>query len=321
MDTSGLATVSDGRPVLLRISDLVIGGSPRLGGVDDEHVRLLAELTQQLPPILVHRRTMRVLDGVHRVRAAQLRGHARIEAEFHDGNEQEAFLLAVERNIAHGLPLSLTDRKAAAARILAAWPHRSDRAIAASTGLSDRTVRTIRQRSNAGSSQSNARVGQDGRVRPMSTVEGRLRAWEIMRARPETALRAVAESAGVSLGTVHDVRERMRRGENPVPARQASAAAPPTAPPPRQPAKPAAPSRTRDVRTTLDRLRRDPSLRFTENGRSMLRWLGTHTIAVEDWQDLLAGTPAHCAEMIADLAWHTADAWQRFARELEQRES
>jgi hypothetical protein len=318
MDTTGLATVSDRRPVLLRIGDLVIDGSPRLGGVDEDHVRLLAELTQQLPPILVHRRTMRVLDGVHRVRAAQLKGHGTIEAEFHDGNEQEAFLLAVERNVAHGLPLSLTDRKAAAARILAAWPHRSDRAIAASTGLSDRTVRTIRQRSNAGSSQSNARVGQDGRVRPMSTVEGRLRAWEIMRDRPGTALRAVAESAGVSLGTVHDVRERMRRGESPVPARQANAAAPSA--PPRQPAKPATPARSRDVRTTLERLRRDPSLRFTENGRSMLRWLGTHTIAVEDWQDLLASTPAHCTEMIAELAWHTADAWQRFARELEQRE-
>ncbi|MEV0372122.1 hypothetical protein AB0I10_20205 [Streptomyces sp. NPDC050636] len=48
--------------------------SPRTAGESSDHVRKLAELTTPLPPIVVHRPTMRVVDGMHRVRAAVLRG-------------------------------------------------------------------------------------------------------------------------------------------------------------------------------------------------------------------------------------------------------
>src|SRR4051794_13870261 len=80
--------------------------SPRQSGEDDEHIRVLAESATRLPPIIVHRATMRVIDGMHRVGAAQLRGDETIEARFFDGTSQEAFILAVRSNITHGRPLS-----------------------------------------------------------------------------------------------------------------------------------------------------------------------------------------------------------------------
>ena len=60
-------------PVTVPVSSLLSGDSPRLAGENLEHVQLLA-VVQGLPPILVHRSTMRVIDGMHRLRAAKLRG-------------------------------------------------------------------------------------------------------------------------------------------------------------------------------------------------------------------------------------------------------
>ncbi|MDW5328858.1 ParB/RepB/Spo0J family partition protein [Plantactinospora sp. KLBMP9567] len=141
---------ADQRPTaLLEVAGLGIADSPRLAGEDPEHVRLLAGIEASLPPILVHLPTMRVVDGVHRLRAAQLRGDERIKAVFFDGDAEAAFVRAVEENNAHGLPLSLPDREAAAARIVASHPHWSDRAIAAATGLAARTVAGIRSRGGA----------------------------------------------------------------------------------------------------------------------------------------------------------------------------
>ena len=76
-----------GDRVHLPIEELLPADSPRLEGEDLEHIRSLAELTDELPPILVHRQTMRVIDGMHRMKAAMLRGERTIEATFYDGNE------------------------------------------------------------------------------------------------------------------------------------------------------------------------------------------------------------------------------------------
>ncbi|WP_214415751.1 ParB/RepB/Spo0J family partition protein [Sphaerisporangium fuscum] len=118
--------------MLVAVSDLLPADSPRLEGENPDHVRLLAESEEEFPPIVVHRPTMRVVDGMHRLRAAVLRGAERVRVLFIDGvDEADLFVLAVEANIAHGLPLTLADRRAAAARIVASKPQFSDRAIAA----------------------------------------------------------------------------------------------------------------------------------------------------------------------------------------------
>jgi hypothetical protein len=143
-----------GMVTLVPISALVVDGSPRSAGADSGHIRLLAELSGTLPPITVHRPTMRVIDGMHRVRAAMLNGRSEIEARLLDCDENVAFVLAVKANVTHGLPLSQADRAAAAERIILDNPQWSDRAVAAAAGLSDKTVSRIRASSSAERPQS-----------------------------------------------------------------------------------------------------------------------------------------------------------------------
>ncbi|RMI32502.1 ParB/RepB/Spo0J family partition protein, partial [Actinomadura harenae] len=236
------AEAPEGEEVRVTIASLQPADSPRLRGVDHEHVLRMAGVDAPLPPILVHRPTMRVIDGMHRLRAAKLRGDTEIEAIFFDGSAAEAFARAVELNIAHGLPLTLADRRAAAARILAAEPQASDRMVAARTGLSARTVAAVR-RSTARIPQTNTRVGADGRERPVSGARGRRLAARIISDRPEASLREVARTAGISLSTAHDVRRRLREGRDPVPGGGGT-------PPQSDPVRTGAPSPAAPVRTS-----------------------------------------------------------------------
>ncbi|MFV2088340.1 hypothetical protein [Micromonospora sp. LOL_021] len=59
--------------------------SPRLAGLNDEHLHLLTQTDTAFPPILVHRNTMRALDGVCRLHAAMLRGQKTVDAVFFHG--------------------------------------------------------------------------------------------------------------------------------------------------------------------------------------------------------------------------------------------
>lgn len=133
------------------------------------------------------------------------------------------------------------------------------------------------------------RIGRDGTRRPLSSIEGRRSAGELIKARPHTPLRQIAKEAGISLGTAADVRSRVLRGEDPVP--QGRTHAPPASAAARRtvstvtaelPAAPAAravePPTQRDVAAMMRILRSDPSLRFSEGGRSLLRWLSGHVI-------------------------------------------
>ncbi len=197
--------------------------SPRLNGEDKSHIVRLAETETSLPPILVDRRTMRVIDGMHRLMAASLLGRETIDVIFFDGNETDVFLRAVQENITHGLPLSQADRRAAAERIITSHPHLSDRAIGHSAGLAAKTVAAIRKSSSDEIPQSNARVGRDGKVRPLDSGAGRRRAAELLAQQPDASLRDVARAAGISPATVLDVRKRLERGESPVPGKPANA--------------------------------------------------------------------------------------------------
>ncbi|PYC83796.1 hypothetical protein C7C46_08610 [Streptomyces tateyamensis] len=341
------------------------GDSPRFTPVDEGYAARLAAAGGELPPILVHRATMRVIDGAHRLRAAELRGDRTIAVEYFDGTLDAAFLRAVESKTrpgteSGGLPLSVAERKAAAERIVRHRPELSDRSIARSAGLSAKTVGEIRRRSVGLGGGQKARLGRDGRLRPVDPHEGRRRVLQVLSERPGASLREIAQAAGVSLGTAHGVRSRMDRGEE-LPAAEASAPAPVvrlpgTVPPPRdgsaalrpsvgraqphrrlpgavQPppsARPfAAPRRApaprplvlraSDAFAGLGVLRRDPSVKFTDQGRALLLWLHRRLISVSATERELQNIPPHLVPVVADLALECAAGWRELAEQLRHR--
>lgn len=306
-------TSSAGQVQMVPVDELLPGDSPRVCGEDAEHVRILAESPDELPPIVVQRTTMRVIDGMHRLRAAIARGDREIAVEYFDGSAADAFVRAVRENTSHGLPLSRVDRKAAARRIIRTHAALSDRAIAAVVGLSPPTVGTIRRRMADGDPEADTRVGKDGRVRPLRAVDGRLRVSEIISARPDAPLREVARDANVSLSTAHDVRRRVHRGESPVPGRSAPAGT--RLPSPRRPRKPEPVDRGASA---LEALRRDPSLRFTDAGRALLQWIGAQAIRDQP-ERVVNAIPEHCTEIMLVLARRCAEAWTRLGNDLEKR--
>jgi ParB-like nuclease domain len=310
--------------VHVSVADLSVAGSPRVSGESREHVQLLAETDAELPPIIVHHATMQVIDGVHRLRAAQLRGEERIPVRFFFGDERDAFILAVKSNVAHGLPLSLADRKAAALRIITFYPQWSDRMIASISGIASRTVSDIRKQQRDEQARDDVRVGRDGRVRPINGSDRRVQASELMIENPHLSLRQVARAVGISPETARDVRHRLHRGLDPVPTRQnkprlderVQVGHRRTSPLPR-----AGRSRAAQVDTAavIERLRADPALRFTETGRILLRLLHIHFIEVGDWERVSANLPLHCSAIVAHLARECAEMWQELADQVEQK--
>ena len=313
--------------VAVPVASLHAGDSPRLQGEDKAHIARLAEIDVLLPPILVHRRSMRVIDGMHRLMAAVLNGQETINVQYYDGSESNVFLRAVEANVTHGLPLSLADRRAAAAKIVRSHPHMSDRSISELAGLANKTVAAIRRAADTGPLL-HSRVGRDGRVRPLNGALGRERAAALMARYPDASLREVARGAGVSPGTVRDVRRRLQYGDEPAPARHKGAdpghdAAGQDRPSPSQ-ARPAqAPAQVSAQAPApaalLERLRRDPSLRYNEQGRRLLGVLQLNTVMAEEWTSVMSTVPPHCVTTVAQLARQCARMWLSFAQELHER--
>ncbi|MDI3408236.1 ParB/RepB/Spo0J family partition protein [Streptomyces cavernicola] len=318
-------------PTLVRIDSLVLTDSPRLDAEDPEHICLLAEAGDRLPPITVHRPTLRVIDGAHRVRAALLNGRTEIAARLVDCAPADAFVLSVKANVTHGLPLSRADRAAAAGRIVLTHPQWSDSAIAAATGISDKTVSRIRAQSpGASAERSSTRIGRDGRVRPVDSAERRRHAAAVFHEQPEASLREVARTTGLSPATVRDVRLRVSRGEDPVPGRyrttkdeKPAESSPAAATSARQrrhvsptPAVPAAVDR----QELLAKLSEDPSLRHSEAGRSALRWLLQYSVDGDSIESLGRGLPRHWAPKVADLARSCAATWSELAAQLQEQE-
>jgi hypothetical protein len=306
------------------VNALSVADSPRVFGEDPDHVKALSIAHSELPPIIVHYPTMRVIDGIHRVRVAESRGHKSIAAQFFYGSEADAFVLAVKSNIAHGLPLSLADRRAAALRIISSHQNWSDRMIASVTGISARTVAEVRGQGTGASDQDESRVGRDGRVRPINSAHKRLLACKLITNNPDWSLRQVARVAGISPETARDVKRRLRLGEGPVPEKFEKKQARADAKLEGQPTELCSKSGYRRGSTVnpsaaLERLKADPSLRFTETGRILLRLLYAHFAVVVEWELIGKNVPSHCSDTVAGLARRCAEIWQEMADQLEQR--
>ncbi|MFF7043993.1 ParB N-terminal domain-containing protein [Streptomyces massasporeus] len=303
------------------ISTIMVVGSLRTVGEDPRHINALAEVCSALPPIVIHRKTMTVIDGVHRLRAVENSGATHISAVLFNGDEREAFVLAVKLNSNHGLPLSLADRKAAALHMLADFPEWSNRRLAGVVGLSDKTVAALRRRSGAELPHPTAvRLGRDGVAYPLAAAEGRSRALVYLAAHPDASAQEVARAAGISLTTAKDARKRARAlpGEPPPteqpcdgPVRETGAGRPALVKRPK--------AGSADLSLAVRRLRADPSLRFTEVGRKLLRTLDPSATQPHDWAAMASSIPIHCAPLIAELARQHAESWQLLAESLTER--
>lgn len=291
------------------VAQLLPADSPRLTGEDESHVQVLAETGAPLPPILVHRETMRVIDGMHRLHVALLTGDTCVEARMFSGSTDDAFVEAVRANVTHGKPLTLAERQAAADRILNARPEWSDRAIAEVCGLSPRTVAGMRKRASAAAAQMNIRLGRDGRKRPLDVSEGRARASEMFREKPTASLREVAAASGISVGTVRDVRLKLER-EDVVP--------PPVRPEPALPPVPVEDDIVADE-DILEPVRNDVALRSSEEGRALLDWLEARVIGASTRRVHVDAVPLSRCYVLADIARRIAANWSAFAEDLERR--
>jgi hypothetical protein len=177
-------------------------------------------------------------------------------------------------------------------------------------------VAAIRRRLPEVPRQLDRRIGRDGRLRPVSPAEGRRTASEMLTAYPDSSLRQIANNAGISVNTARDVREKLRRGMDPVhPAASSSGSS-------RRPGHRAtdrSPAETVDDAAVLERLQRDPAVRYSQTGRTLLRWLRSQRLVTSsDWSDVVSAIPPHCSFDIVRLARVYSVTWAEFAEVVDQ---
>lgn len=304
-----------GDVVRVPVSSLRAGQTPRTSGTNPDHVRALAAVWTQLPPVTVARETLEIIDGHHRVEAARLAGETEVPVVFFDGTQESAFVEAVSANVRHGLPLSIGERKIAARQILQIHSEWSDRRIASVSGLARSTVATLREGATGSIGQSNTRVGRDGRRRPIDIEPGRQRVTELLREQPQRPLRQLANEAGVSVGTARDVRNAYRNEfTGPQSGTTAQAAAQtPRRRPRRSPLQAKAGVSEEEI---LSALAHDPALIQRESGRQVLRRLQVNVSSTEQAERFVNAVPPHLTEVVATLADRYARMWTAIANKL-----
>jgi ParB-like chromosome segregation protein Spo0J len=315
--------------VELRVTELGAGFPFRERGIESDHTRVLAESPHSWPPILVNRADLRVIDGQHRVAAAHLIGRKTIAAELFDGSPEDAYLEFLRRNVQHGLPLSLRERRHAASRILGQWPNWSDRRVAVMCGLAPGTVASLRAEatptvvspSSDRSVRSEQRVGRDGKRRPTKPTVSRQRIAEALIADPSASLRAIAEEVGASPETVRSVRSQLRARPSDAALQASTLEASPLQPTPLQ-------TSTVQATALVDLLpykaprsdkwwARDAALTSSPEGQRFVKWLSRSLIEEADWRAHLQTTPRSRVYELAAEARRRANCWAEFSETLE----
>jgi hypothetical protein len=175
-------------------------------------------------------------------------------------------------------------------------------------GLSPKTVGAIRVKSSEEVPQLTTRVGRDGRVR---RVDGRYH--RDSSERTAQALRPPPK-AGANAPTPR-TRPSSTGKPRPTLAATTDSKAGNLLPVQRQP------NGAAEASSTVSALRKDPSLRFTDSGRVLLRLLESHSLPPRIWDQLVSAVPPHCADRVAELALDYSFAWHSFASRLAEERS
>jgi ParB-like chromosome segregation protein Spo0J len=288
------------------LSDLRYGPQVRDQRISLDHVWRLVAVFEALPPIVVRRADGAVLDGHHRWAAAKELGRTHIDAEVIDCDDAEAAVIAVARNIAHGQPLTLSERKAAARRFLADHSEWSDNRIAEVCGLTHKTVGDLRPRRE--SPNVDKRRGRDEKSYPSDPAPRREAAARALRDQPDRPLRDVAEEVGLSPETVRDVKRRIEADEPPVPPKLRPVPSP----------EPTDETKVRDLVTPIPkRWADDPACRRSDAANAFARWFDSvvrHDFTT--WERHLEAVPAEHADLVVSLARQQARFWTEFASRL-----
>jgi ParB-like nuclease domain len=279
------------------------GNSPRLDSHSKAHVAQW-HADVEVPPIIVHRSTMQIIDGARRAAAAQRQHQETIAARFFEGSQDAAFVLAVVSNdVTHGVPLSLRERKAAAKRILGMNPDWSDRMIAAIAGLTHPTIAHIRRTLPTGKAfQLTRRLSRDGKRRPAAPKDpGRGAHIRISTG----GVAGVAPRTGLTEPSADAVCSVRGRGASTAPS------APTTRGVVSDP-------RMARAYVALQRMSADPALR-NDTARALIQHLWQSLQLYTKVRALSASVPEHCRETLADTAAAIGDSWAHLARDLQQR--
>jgi hypothetical protein len=285
--------------VVLRLEDLRLGVSVRGGSIDSRHVERLIERAEAWPPLLVRRSDNTIVDGHYRFHAAKLMGLSRIECVYFDGDEAGVFIEAVRRNVDHGLPLTLADRKCAARRILGMHPEWSDRRIADVCVLSHVTVGSLRAAHEPPLGhvyQLDTRRGRDGKARPVDPSARRRRVHDAILAHPTASLREIARMTETSHETVRTVKNAAMSGG----------------------LKVADPVMVRAVEPPRSSPAADPAFTSTDHGTAFAAWFARTDISQSSCEFVDAVPLSRVYEIEAE-ARRRAAAWLHFAGALAAR--
>jgi hypothetical protein len=320
-----------GDPESLLIDALRTGDGVRTGGLDESHVAVLMETVNLWPPILVWGEECLVVDGAHRVEAARRLGRTSVAAVRFPGTRDEAFVESIRRNVDHGLPLTIGDRRRAALRVLDRHGEWSDRRIASVCGLSGKTVARLRREEYSARSGYDGvvvdlprRVGRDGKTRPIQPGEVRDRIRRVLEENPGGSLRTIAALAGASPETVRTVRARLIKDQPDHRRRSSSAAGDGCAVGGVDAVIPfptTEPDRTNPDRTMVypdDVWITDRALRSCGDGGEFARWFN-HNNVDDGWHRYVWTVPVGRIYDIVDEARRRAASWTAFASLLESR--
>lgn len=312
-----MATVQErerGGVVSVPVCHIRLGPSPRHGN-SFKQIAALAELAGEWEPIVVHRSSMMVVDGHHRLAAARRLGHDEIRVLFFDGTDAEARVEAVRLNVRHGVPLSLAERAAAARQVLGFFPTWSDRQLGEVCALSPRTVSRIRAELasplNELAEQSPVRVekrlGKDGRQYPRAAATLRNEIKRVLQEDEGASLRSVAARTGASPETVRAVRRSLAAAvedteEKPLPAPVMV---------------PSLPRRADHSARWLE----DSACSSTPEGRTFAQWLEDHRVDDGSLYAMADAVPLSRIYEVIDEAHRRATFWSAFAAALQCRVS
>lgn len=206
----------------------------------------------------------------------------------------------------------VVERREMARSILGATPERSDRGIAARCGLSPKTVARIREElvvdGRAAAELTVARIGRDGRVRPVDAHAVRARIAEELQRQPHASLRTIARAVGASPETVRSVRNSL--GGDLAARREPSTETAPLASvidlPPRVP-------------EPVVSLGGDRACTDRDGGHEFVEWFDATMVARGDVYEHSGTVPLSRVYEVADEARRRAECWLRFADAVEGR--